>query len=184
MENTFDLIVTIVSLTIIGFYTWSLKGHFTSDKMEWGAKALSAAVIFTSLLFTYLVWTEQQRIAVQAIGLLLEIAAAALFWWAIWASRRARLRFAFDPELPHSIVSDGPYRYLRHPFYTSYLLFWSGWALASWSAWSILPVLFFAAVYVFAARREESRFAASSLAGDYIQYKNRTGFFAPRWRRP
>jgi protein-S-isoprenylcysteine O-methyltransferase Ste14 len=109
------------------------------------------------------------------------LAGAALFWAAISASRKARLRFAFDPENPHSIVTGGPYRYLRHPFYTSYLLFWSGWAIAGWSAWTIVPVAIFAAIYVTAALAEEKKFSGTALAGDYEDYKMRAGFFWPRF---
>ncbi|KQV81331.1 isoprenylcysteine carboxylmethyltransferase family protein [Rhizobium sp. Root1220] len=183
MEFTLDCLISVTSIAIIGFYSWSLKGHFSSARMAWGARGISAAVIGTTVLFLYLMWTQPQVIWAQVLGLLIQIAAATLFWWAIWASRKARLRFAFDPALPHSIVSEGPYRYFRHPFYTSYLLFWSGWALASWSAWSVLPVLFFATAYVVAALNEEKKFDASSLAGAYREYKSRTGFFTPRLRR-
>ncbi|WP_117192974.1 methyltransferase family protein [Rhizobium terrae] len=180
MQATLDATISIVSLTIIGFYTWSLKNHFNSQKMTWEARLISLGVILTAALFLYLHWTRPQVLWAQIVGLAVEIAAAILFWWAIWASRQARLRFAFDPALPHGIVSAGPYRYLRHPFYSSYLLFWSGWALASWSIWSALPVIFFATAYVMAARKEERNFEASPLANEYRQYKRRTGFFMPR----
>ncbi|MBP1843014.1 protein-S-isoprenylcysteine O-methyltransferase Ste14 [Rhizobium petrolearium] len=181
MQGILDTLITITSITVISFYTWSLKNHFTSVAMTWRARLISAAVILTTLLFLYLQWTGTQLLWVQTVGLIIEIAAAALFWWAIWASRQARLRFAFDPALPHGIVSDGPYRYLRHPFYSSYLMFWSGWALASWSSiWSPVPVIFFAIVYIAAARMEERNFETSQLADEYREYKRRTGFFIPR----
>ncbi|MGK6314537.1 methyltransferase family protein [Neorhizobium sp. DT-125] len=180
MQTIFDVVITITSLTIIGFYTWSLKNHFTSAGMTWKARLVSAGVILTAVLFLYLTWTGPQVLWAQVVGLILEIAAAALFWWAIWASRRASLRFAFDPTLPHGIVSEGPYRYLRHPFYSSYLMFWTGWAVACWSIWSPFPVIFFAILYVTAARMEERNFEASQLADEYRQYKRKTGFFTPR----
>lgn len=181
MSFAFDLAVSIVSLLVVGFYTWSLRGHFSSPKMEIGAKVISAGVILTTVFFLYLTWFEGQLVWTQVVGLAIEIAAAALFWWAISASRKARLRFAFDPAHPHSIVSDGPYKYLRHPFYTSYLMFWSGWALASWSVWAILPVVFFVIVYATAARNEEKNFSASPLGPEYEAYRRRTGFFLPRF---
>lgn len=180
MQLALDLIISAVSLIMIGFYSWSLRGHFASPKMPMGAKIISAVVVATSLFFFYLVWTRDQATGAQITGLIVELAGAALFWSAISASRKARLRFAFDEENPHSIVTGGPYRYLRHPFYTSYLIFWSGWAIASWSAWTILPVAIFAAIYATAARAEEKKFLGSPLAGDYEAYKARAGFFWPR----
>ena len=180
MEGILDFLVSATSLATIGFYAWSLKNHFTSQRMEWGARGISAAVILTAVLFLYLMWSQPQKVWAQVLGLMFELGAAFLFWWAISASRKARLRFAFDPALPHSILSEGPYRYFRHPFYTSYLLFWSGWALASWSVLSILPVIFFTVIYVMAAAKEERNFAASPLAEEYSQYKKKTGFLTPR----
>jgi protein-S-isoprenylcysteine O-methyltransferase Ste14 len=181
MQLLLDFAITVVSVLVIASYSWSLRGHFASSRMPAGAKAISAGVAATSVFFLYLVWSQDQSAAAQIVGLAIQLAAAALFWAAVSASRKARLRFAFDPEHPHSIVTGGPYRCLRHPFYTSYLLFWSGWAIAAWSAWTILPVVIFAAIYVTAALAEEKRFQGTPLAGDYEAYKTRAGFFWPRF---
>ena len=89
----------------------------------------------------------------------------ALFWWAIVTSRKARLRFAFAPDDPHSLLTDGPYGYVRHPFYTSYIIFWIGWGIATWSIWAVVPVAGIAILYVFAALDEEKKFSRTPLAG-------------------
>jgi protein-S-isoprenylcysteine O-methyltransferase Ste14 len=96
------------------------------------------------------------------------------------ASRTARLRFAFDPEGPRGLVTEGPYGYVRHPFYTSYLMFWLGWAVATGALLAALPVLLFGVIYVTAARAEERLFLASDMAGAYARYRSRTGFLLPR----
>lgn len=180
MQFALDIMVSVVSLAVVGSYTWSLRGHFASPKMPPGALLISAIVVATSLAFLFLVWTQHQSPQAQIIGIAIEIAGAVLFWWAILASRKARLHAAFDDVHPHSIVTGGPYRYLRHPFYTSYLIFWSGWAIAAWSAWTLLPVAIFAVIYVAAARAEEKKFSNTPLAQEYEAYKKRTGFFWPR----
>lgn len=183
METALDICVSVVSLVVVAFYTWSLRGHFSSKKMPDGAKIISLAVTATTVFFLYLTWWHPQPVLGQSVGLVFELVAAGLFWWAIIASRQARLRFAFDAENPHSLVMTGPYRFLRHPFYTSYIVFWSGWALATWSVWSIVPVAFFVAIYVSAARTEERKFAATPLAHDYEAYRSRTGFLWPRFNQ-
>lgn len=180
MHFALDVIVTIVSLVTVATYTWSLRGHFSSPEMPAGAKVISLAVIATSIAFTWLIWVRQPPLPATLVGLALELAAYALFWWAIAASRKGRLRFAFDPEGPRGLVTDGPYRHVRHPFYTCYLMFWSGWAIATGAILSALPVVVFAIIYVMAARREEELFTATDMAGDYARYKGRTGFLFPR----
>lgn len=182
MEILRDLSVTIVGLFVVGCYTWSLRGHFSSPRMPDGAKIISAVVVATALLFLWLTWSRMQVPWVQMVGLAMQLASLALFWWAIMASRRAKLRFAFDPEGPRGLVTDGPYRHLRHPFYTSYLLFWSGWGLSTGSWWALIPVVAFIVIYAMAARDEERKFANSDMAETYERYKATAGFLLPRLR--
>src|SRR5215217_446624 len=155
MELIGDLVVTVVSVAILFQHIWALRGHFTSERMANGARATSLAAVLTCLCLLVLIWSHSQPIWAQAVGILIELGSLVLFWAAIRASRTARLRFAFDEQPPHSLVTVGPYQYVRHPFYTSYLLFWIGWALTTWSLWSILPLIIIATLYVMAARLEE-----------------------------
>lgn len=177
-----DLLVSVLSLAIVGQYTWSMRAHFHSATVPPGAILISAVVIATSLFFLSILWIEKQPIGAKLVGFGLEIASLALFWWAITASRAARLRFAFDADNPDSLVTEGPYLYVRHPFYTSYAIFWIGWGIATWSIWAVVPVAGLIAIYVVAARDEEKKFSTTALAGPYEAYRQRTGFFWPRVR--
>ena len=120
-----DAVISAVSIGVIAQYAWSLKAHFTSPKMPDGAKIISLAVALTGFLYMLALWVFSQPSAAQITGLLLQLLSIALFWWAISASKKARLRFAFDKAAPASLLQDGPYAYVRHPFYTSYILFCS-----------------------------------------------------------
>ncbi|MDF1633399.1 isoprenylcysteine carboxylmethyltransferase family protein [Mycoplana sp. MJR14] len=180
METALDIAVTCMSVAVVGFYSWSLRAHFSSPQVPSGFKVISAVVTLTTLYFLYLVWSVTQPLSAQIVGLGLEIAAAVMFWWAIAASRKARLRFAFDPDNPDSLVTTGPYRYVRHPFYTSYIIFWAGWGIATWTIWSVLPVIAFVVIYVIAAKGEEKKFASTPLAAEYDAYRRRTGFLIPK----
>ncbi len=148
--------------------------------MPRGAKLLSAVVLACAILMFVLVWIADQPLLVQLLGIVLMVASYLLFWAAIRASKAATLLLAFDPGHPQSFVSTGPYRYVRHPFYVSYAIFWGGWAIASWSIWAIVPFVFMLAVYVSAARDEERKFALTGMAADYQAYRARTGFFFPK----
>jgi protein-S-isoprenylcysteine O-methyltransferase Ste14 len=180
MNILLDIVVSLVSVAAIAQYTWSMRGHFSSDAMPRGALLLSVVVITAALLFLLLLWTGEQPLLAQVVGVLIELASLGLFWAAIRASRQARLRLAFDPGNPRSFVAEGPYKYIRHPFYTSYLIFWSGWAIAAWSPWTLIPLAIMVGIYVGAARDEERKFAETSMAADYAAYKARTGQFLPR----
>lgn len=176
-----DLLATAVAIAVIAQYSWSMRGHFSSKSMPRGALVIAIVVPLCAVLMLVLQWLLEQPAAAVLLGVALELASLVLFWAAIRASREARLRLAFDEENPDSLVTEGPYRYLRHPFYTSYLIFWAGWTIAAWSPWALLPLLAIVVVYVVAAKGEEQKFERTALADDYRAYKRRTGFLWPRF---
>lgn len=180
MDLVLPALVTIVSLAIVAQHAWAGKGHFASSTLPRGALLLMVAVITTSLAYLLLTWRAPAAVPAMIAALVIELASLVLFWRAIGASRQARLLLAFDANLPHSIVCSGPYRFVRHPFYTSYIVFWTGWAIGTWSLWAVPPLVLMIAIYVLAARGEETKFAATGLAADYQQYRKRTGMFWPR----
>ena len=180
MELVLDLLITAVGVVVVGQYTWSGKGHFSSEKMPRGALLISAVVLVTSLTLLYLVWAQPQPLAAQLVGLGLMLFSWWLFWQAIRASRSAQLRLAFDEAGPRGLVTEGPYRLVRHPFYTSYVIFWAGWTIAVWSVVAIFPFAILVVIYVFAALTEERKFVGTPMAAEYEAYKLRTGFFWPR----
>ena len=184
MEFALDLIVTLTGLAVFAQHIWALRGHFASDRMTREARIISVAALATCLVMVLLVWQAPQPLLAQFIGLAIMAGSLAVFWGAVRASRAARLRFAFDSALPERLVTTGPYRVVRHPFYVSYLLFWFGWALASWSAWALLPLATMATLYLIAARYEEKLLATSDMAEAYAAYQRETGLFWPkiRWR--
>jgi protein-S-isoprenylcysteine O-methyltransferase Ste14 len=179
MQNVLDLLVNLTGIATLGQYAWSMRNHFHSQQMPSGAKIISTVVTASGLFFLVLIWLTDQPIAALAAGFALQLASLALFWAAIRASRAARLRFAFDEENPDSLVVTGPYRYVRHPFYTSYILFWAGWGLATWSIWAIVPVAGIVVIYVIAARDEEAKFSRTAMGPRYEEYRRNTGLFWP-----
>jgi protein-S-isoprenylcysteine O-methyltransferase Ste14 len=83
-------------------------------------------------------------------------------------------------DAPKSIVTWGPYRFVRHPFYASFLLLLTGSVLAAPHpvVIAMLVVSFFLLNYT--AAREEKRLSASSFGAEYVAYLSKTGRFVPR----
>ncbi len=116
-------------------------------------------------------------------ALLICAASLALFWSAIRANRTRPLSFAFSEDEPRHLVNTGPYRWIRHPFYSAYLLAWLAVPVATLQPLMLVPLLAMGAIYVSAARVEEQKFAASALAAAYARYRDATGAFMPKpWR--
>lgn len=89
-----------------------------------------------------------------------------------------------DADAPEQLVTWGPYRWVRHPFYAAFLLALMAAAalcphpgtIAAWISGLI-------ALHLTAAR-EERRLQASRFGPAYAAYMHATGRFVPRVRRP
>jgi len=166
-------------------FTWGTIAHFVRVQSEqagaWIISLLSLAgyIIFLARLAIWgaspawpLVW------AVFCVSF-------AVWAWTINVTRAAPPSLAFTEDAPVTLFVHGPYRLVRHPFYTSYLLFWVAACLSAGGDWlailtGLSVFLIMARAYLVAARHEERKFAQSSLAQTYRDYAARTGRFLPR----
>lgn len=180
MELLLDILVTLAAVTWVGLAAWSGRGHFQSDKVPLGSMLIMLVVLVTTITYLYLAWTLVQPLVWQAAGFLLQCAGLGMFVATLRASRRGRLRMAFDEGNPRGLVTEGPYQYVRHPFYVSYIIYFSGFAIATWSWISLLPLAVLLVIYVLAARMEEGKFANTPMSAEYEAYRRKTGFFFPK----
>jgi protein-S-isoprenylcysteine O-methyltransferase Ste14 len=117
-----------------------------------------------------------------AIGLFL--LSGLLFWWTIGYSWRARQAIAFsDGQALTKLYVDGPYRWVRHPFYVAYALYWAGGLAAAPGVLQMAALGTMSGFYLWAAIAEEKRILGSATAEDYRRYRTRTGMFVPGLRR-
>ena len=118
--------------------------------------------------------------AFAALGIVMYSMSIALYLSAIEAARRTRLQRSFvDHPLPDRLITDGPYRWVRHPFGAGYLL----GALAAPIAIADLRMFLIAipliTATVLAAAREERVWLSSPRADEYREYRRKTGMFIP-----
>jgi protein-S-isoprenylcysteine O-methyltransferase Ste14 len=178
-----DGLICLAGAALIGAQAWSAKNHFDMAQMRTSAKVLSVVALAAVALLAWLVVAGEQPVAAQIAGLAAMLGSWFLFWATIKASHQARLIAAFDERMPHTLLQDGPYAFVRHPFYSSYILQWLGWALGAWSVWALVPLAGMTTVYWYAAADEEARFEKTAMAQDYAAYKRSTGRFLPRLGR-
>lgn len=103
-----------------------------------------------------------------------------IFWWATKAYGDRRPSIAFSPGAPQDLVTSGPYKFVRHPFYSAYMMFWLAFAVHSWSVLALVPALIMGGIYYKAAREEEKAIMSSVLRNAYIDYSRSAGMFFPR----
>jgi len=115
------------------------------------------------------------------LGACIASASAVLFLWGLSTIRRHQLSAAFSVDLPNSLVTRGPYRYIRNPFYLAYILGHAVPLASTASAWAVPGLAVMVAVYVRATLLEERKFLASELAPEWTRYRKRTGRYLPRF---
>lgn len=170
----------VAAVAAFGSFAWGVKGHFRSDReMPLKMKTLSLASLFAFMHFMLVAPNQELQISGQLISIFFSIGATLLFWWAVKTTRKRPPSVAHANEIPDMIHDKGPYRYVRHPFYLSYSLFWAGLAIAVGS-WQWLAFIILVGWYYATAREEEERFKRSSVAQAYSDYRTRTGMIFPK----
>jgi protein-S-isoprenylcysteine O-methyltransferase Ste14 len=174
------LAILALGFTCFAAFSWGVKGHFRSTgAMPLGMKITSLLSVagfswFSLRLFTGGIALDWPVTAALFAGSLL------VFFWAIRATRKTPPTLAYDTDRPSFLLRHGPYRYVRHPFYLSYLLFWTGTAIATPGILPWLAPVVMLCLYSHAAGREERKFAGSELALAYAAYRKKAGMFLPR----
>ena len=88
-----------------------------------------------------------------------------------------------DQNAPRQIVTFGPYRFVRHPFYVSFIILNIGAALITRDMITMAAVPLALIALDWTVRQEERKLLASPLGGEYGAYRARTGRFFPRIAR-
>ena len=128
------------------------------------------------------IWTNPPLLAWAM--LLVVVAGIALCWWArlhlgrLWSAEVTR-------KEGHRVVDTGPYRLVRHPIYSGFIVMDLGLALLCGSALALVGVAVIALGLSIKARLEEEFLCDELGAAAYRSYKARTPMLVPRLaRRP
>lgn len=176
-------LVLALCIATFGSFVWAIRCFFRAEGgMLPGMKLISVAgSLFMAIHLVVLAWPALHRGApvAQVSAAVVYVAALTIFWASVRVNRARPLTLAFSTDHPEHMVREGPYRFIRHPFYASYLLAWLAGAIGSLQPWLLLTVAFMGCIYYRSARHEESKFLASPFAAQYRQYQNAAGMFWP-----
>jgi len=164
-----------------GSFAWGMVRHFkrppqpTRAMMRTGVLGIVCAV-------SQLVSLGVREIEASIPAIAIYAASLAVFWSAVGVSA-GKLAACGQESAPSELIDEGPYRYVRHPFYLAYNLTWIAGVVAT--GWWPLAVtaMVMATIYEQSARQEENEFLAGALADDYREYMWRAGKYLPRFVR-
>lgn len=173
----------VFAIAMLNFIVFIAAGKYFFDASKATAQFSVFVGVFTTLFllsmsFLYGYGTQEPLRLVLATGML--VVSMAVFLGAFLTTIRSPFTVVFSPDAPTRIVTSGIYKFMRHPFYVSYI--WTFFAVSVATSNVVNVVCAFAslAMYIYAAKLEENKFAQSELAGAYAAYRARTGMFFPR----
>lgn len=180
--STIQIVNLIAFICCFGSFIWAIKSHFrVIEKTPFGTQLIKVVGgILTLIHLIALLQPNGAQGTMAAVALILFCTSFALFWICIRVNREKPFSVAFSADQPEHLMTHGPYRYIRHPFYASYSLGWIASIIATGQPWLLLSLLVMGTIYYRAAAAEERKFASSNLAAVYADYRRRTGMFIPR----
>ncbi len=118
-------------------------------------------------------WLRLAGAALGSLGL-------ALFWW-VFGHLGLNVTPTAQTRPSHTLVTTGPYRWIRHPMYSFGVIVFAAYFLltANWFIGLTSGVSF--ALLAFRTREEEANLI-KRFGNDYRAYKERAGRFVPRLR--
>ena len=119
-------------------------------------------------------WTGGMPVALHAAGLLANILGYALFLWAMVSNAYFAEGVRIQEERGHTVATDGPYRYVRHPGYAGAIMSGIATPFLLGSLWALIPAVISAALYVVRTGLED-RTLVEELSG-YSEYAQQTRY--------
>ncbi|MGI9076533.1 MAG: methyltransferase family protein [Gemmatimonadaceae bacterium] len=176
------LTIVLLALFTFGLFGAALRVVFVrSEGAPLPTKLLVAVGLVFSGVHVCLLGTAPLDAGGTGLGGGLYLLASALFSWTAQSVRGRNFRLAYVCCAPSAIFRGGPYRWVRHPFYLSYMLAWVAAvvALADWRL--LLTPAIMGGFYLVAAYREERQMLHGPAAEEYPEYRRHAGVLLPRF---
>jgi protein-S-isoprenylcysteine O-methyltransferase Ste14 len=132
MIRLLTIVDFLLSLICYGSFTWAVAALFRRDgPLTFAMQSLAATDTMFSLIQWWAIFDSRSSAMGRTVGALLFLSALALFWWSVPYARRSGLGLAFAADRGADFIFVGPYRWIRHPFYASYMLYWIAGSVAA-----------------------------------------------------
>lgn len=195
VENTFQ---TLFILTAAGFaLLWGsnfISAGATRDKLYTPAEGIMIAIprifLLGASLAGMLVYSINPRLMgwsalllpswLRWFGFFVGVVALSLLFWVL-RSLGKNFSTTLTIRKDQTLVVRGPYRWMRHPMYTGFLLLWGGFLFIS-ANWFIGLTGILGVVWAIVVRTpKEEQMMTERFGEEYVVYMKRTGRYLPHW---
>ena len=150
-----------------------------------GLSAVGVALAWAGVIPTVQLHDTTLATTFDVLGMFATVVAIAMIVATMTANRVPLALWHQEDELnaPKQIITYGPYRFVRHPFYVSFLLLAIGAVLIAKDPVTMAAFPLGLLSLDWTVRKEEKKLLASPLGEEYGAYRARTGKFLPRMSR-
>jgi protein-S-isoprenylcysteine O-methyltransferase Ste14 len=181
-DSPLHWILAATSAATVAFFCIGLTSYFErrSDRPGWVRLLHDTGALLALIQLVGVVLFEPRSDWLVFAGLALYLGAMLVFLSAIETARSMRMQRSFvDHPLPERLLTDGPFAWVRHPFYAGYMMGAVAPCVAIDHPALVVVALPMIAMVLNAAFREERIWLSSPRAEAYRQYQQRTGMFVP-----
>lgn len=194
-ETTFQILFILITLGFVSLWGFNiLSVGITRDKFYTATEGLLVAVPRFLLLGASLIgmsiyavkpdWMKWSALLLPAgvrwLGFVVGLMALLVFLWVL-RSLGQNFSTSLTINKEQTLVTQGPYRWVRHPMYTSFVLLWIGFLLlaANWFIGLTGILAFLWAILVRTPKEEQMMIGR--FGEQYITYMQHTGRYLPLW---
>jgi protein-S-isoprenylcysteine O-methyltransferase Ste14 len=187
IPNLTLLVLLLANFAMIGLLPLCFFRRDGQLNLRWLGTALPFFVVPAALVPGFAgrsdAWTAPASLAaaLDVGATLASVASIALLSVTVGAHRIPLALWHQENDAPAELVMHGPYRRVRHPFYTSFLLALLAAAAALPNVLTLGSLAWASVALNATARREERRLTASAFGPEYTRDLEGTGRFLPRW---
>jgi len=180
-----QMILILGFILVFGYFPTAGARTFERDESDVkGATLAQFSFLVTGAIGTALLSYRQVLYPVNGVAAaVILLGSISLYEWARRTIRGRRFHIGWSGDVPDAVCGAGPYAFVRHPVYLSYMLAFLAVPIAFPRLSTLAVFLFNVALFAHAACDDERSLAASELKSAYAAYKERTGMFIPRVRR-
>jgi len=113
------------------------------------------------------------------VGIAIMLTGMALRYWAV-VTLGASFRTTIETESGQKVISAGPYKLIRHPSYSGWLLICIGYGIAVQNWLSLIVAVSLPLTALLYRIHAEEKALISTLGSDYVEYQKRTKRLIPR----
>jgi protein-S-isoprenylcysteine O-methyltransferase Ste14 len=138
------LVLLIINLVVLPAELIEERGRKKDNVKKWD-KMLSSIIMFPTILMYVFSgldrrfhWTGEISVFINIAGLVFIFLGSMLFTWSMVSNKFFSTLVRLQTDRQHTVVTEGPYKYIRHPGYLGYIIFTFTTPIALGAYWGLI----------------------------------------------